>query len=159
MTGKIIFKTYKTKGDLQLVHDEITHILLSKGFVKTGTSDFGKESFFRYPSIFFSSKRPLTCISELSVETMGNPGEVRVRIGMTFTKIRNFTIFIMTFVCFVIPVFLGILRNGSPDFSPMSSLGIPAGFLVYYAVRGRVFRYWRYLITQVGEVHGFHRTS
>jgi hypothetical protein len=159
MTGKIVFKTYKTKGDSYFVHNEITYLLLSKGFVSTGTSDSDKKSFFRYPSMFFSSKKPWTCVSELSVETMGNSKEVKVRIGMTFTKTRNFTVLIMTFVCLVIPVLLGMMRNGSPDFSPMSSLGIPAGFLVYYAVRGRVFRYFGYLIKQVGDVHGLHRTS
>ena len=156
MTGKTVFRTYKTKGDSHFIHKEITYLLLSKGFVSTGASDSDKKSFFKYPSIFFSSKKPWTCVSELSVETMGNSGEIKVRLGMTFTKIRNFTIFIMTLVCLIIPIFLGIMRKGSPDFSPMSSLGIPAGFLVYYAVRGRVFRYFGYLIKQVDNIHGLH---
>jgi hypothetical protein len=156
MNSKTIYKTYKIRGDFHIIRDEIINILLSRGFIKTGTSDSGNVDYFRYPSLFFSSKKPLTCISKLSLETIGNSREVKVRIGMTFTKIRNFTVFIIAFVCLVVPVILGFLRNGQPNFSPMASLGIPVGFLAYYAVRGRVFRYWRYLINQIGEGHGVY---
>ena len=154
MASKFVYKTYKTKGDAQYVRDELIYILLSKGYVKAGNSDSGTAIFFRNPSLFFSSKKPLTCISQLSLETAGSGGEVNVRVGMTFTKIRNFTVFLMTFVCAGIPALLGILRTGSPDFSPLAGLGIPAGFLVHYAVRGRVFRYWKFLVKKVGEDHG-----
>ena len=95
MKSKTVYRTYKTKGDLQTIHDEIVNILLSRGFIKTGTSESGKVDFFKYPSLFFSSKKPLTCISKLSLETIGNSREIKIIIGMTFTKIRNFTVFII----------------------------------------------------------------
>jgi hypothetical protein len=156
MTSKFVYKTYNTKGDARYVRDELIYLLLSKGYVKNGNTDSGSTISFRYPSWFFSSKKPLTCISQVSLETSGSGGEVTIKVGMTFTKIRNFTVFLILLVCAGIPAFIGIIRNGSPDFSPMAGLGIPAGFLAYYAVRGRVFRYWKFLVRKVGEGHGLY---
>jgi hypothetical protein len=156
MASQFIYKTYKTKGDARTIRDELIYLLLSKGYVKDGNSYTDNANHFRYPSWFFSSKKPLTCISRLSIETAGNGGEVTVKVGMTFSKIRNFTVFLILFVCAGIPAVIGIMRNGSPDFSPMAGLGIPAGILAYYAVRGRVFRYWKFLVRKAGEGHGLY---
>jgi hypothetical protein len=151
---KFVFKTYRTRGNPEAVRYGLTSHLLERGMVQTGVSESGAVVSFRYPSLLFSSKRPWTCLSELTVEARGNGGEVKVRIGASFVKIRNFTILLMGFIWMGLPTGLALLRGTFPDFSPFGVLVVPAGFLIHYSVRGRVFRYLRRAIENAGEHHG-----
>lgn len=153
---KFVFKTFRTKGNLETVRYSITGHLLEHGMVQTGVSDSGAVVYFRYPSLWFSSKRPLTCLSELTVESRGSGGDVHVRVGASFVKIRNFNIFLMAFIWMGLPTVIALMRGTMPDFSPFGVLVVPAGFLVHYTVRGRVFRYLRRVIEFAGENHGIH---
>jgi hypothetical protein len=155
--SKYVFKTFSTTGSPEFIRERLVEMLLSHGFGRTGTSESGAVLYFNYPSIFFSSKRPLTCISRLTLETRGQDGNVRVRIGATFTKIKYFTIFVMSFLWFGIPIVMALLKGGFPDFSPFGGLVIPAGFLVHYTVRGRVFRRLRAYVEKVGNDDDFRR--
>ncbi len=138
MTKKFVYRTYKTQGDADSVLKKLCTVLLESGFVRTGEA--GGILFFRYPSVRFSSKKPLTCVSRLSLEVTELNGSSLVKTGVTFTKIKYFTIFIMLLLCAVLPAVLGYIQHGVPDIPPMSFLGIPLGFMVHYHVRGRVFR-------------------
>ncbi len=153
---KFVFKTFRTKGNPEVIRYSLTRHLLEQGMVQTGVSESGAVASFRYPSLLFSSKRPLTCLSELTVEARGNGGDVKVRVGASFVKVRNFTIFIMGFIWMGLPVVMALLRGTLPDFSPFGVLVVPAGFLTHYMVRGRVFRYLRRLIENAGENYGVH---
>jgi len=157
MPSSFVYKTYTTTGSPESVREKLTVHFLSGGMERSGISPSGAVTFFRYPSLLFSSKRPLTCISKLSLEARGNGGDVRVRIGTTFTKIKYFTIFIMAFIWFGAPTLLGVLRGEFPNFSPFGCLVVPAGFFTHYAVRGRVFRYLRASVERAGSEHGVHR--
>jgi hypothetical protein len=151
MKNPFVYKTFTTSGTPENVRRLITDRILSLGMKQTGISESGAVTFFRYPYPFFSSRKPLTCISRLSVETRGGGGTVRVRVGASFEKIRWFTIFLMSFIWFGIPVLVGILRNSFPDFSPFGCLVVPAGIFTHYSVRGRAFRYLRTFIERAGS--------
>lgn len=150
MPSAFVYKTYTTTGSPESVRQNLTEHFLSHGLERTGSSTSGAVTSFRYPSLLFSSKRPLTCVSDVSLEALGNGGTVRVRIGATFTKIKYFTIFIMAFIWIGLPILLGVLQGTIPEFSPFGCLVVPAGFLTHYMVRGRVFRYMRVSVERAG---------
>jgi len=148
MPKNFVYRIYTTKGTAGAVRARLTESLVSHGYQQTGNEN--NILIFRYPSLTFSSKRPLTCVSLLSLEATQKNGEVRVKIGATFTKIRYFTIGIMAVICGVIPVLLSILQRGVVDIPVPAYLGIPLGFMVHYHVRWRVFRAFRRLVFQAG---------
>jgi len=126
MADSFVYKSYDVKGDRVSVRDKIVSLLIKNGYIRTGES--GSACLFRYPSIRFSSKKPLTCISCLSLDVTDRNGTSLVKVGMTFTKIRYYTIFMMLFICAGIPVLLSIAKHGishAPDIPPMAYLGIP----------------------------------
>ena len=86
----------------------------------------------------------------MSLEAIGRPGAVRVRIGVTFTMIKVFTVMLMALVWFGYPAVKSIVQGDMPDFSPYGCLVIPAGFLIHYTVRGRVMRYLRKTVDRAG---------
>ena len=149
MSAKFVYRTFNVKGDADSVRKNLAEALFQKGFVRIGTIDSAES--FRYPSILFSSKKPLTCISRLSLEVSEGDGDSLVKAGFTFTKIRYFTITIFVLLCVVIPITLGIVLRGNFDLPPMSFLAIPLWFMVHYHVRGRVFRTFRRLLASIGE--------
>ncbi len=149
MPSKYVYKTYHTKGTENNIREGLVRSLTSFGYKQTGNEN--NLFFFRYPSITFSSKRPLTCISSLSMEINEQSEKIRVKIGVNFAKIRYFTIVLMLFVCVLLPAMLGYIKNGVPDIPPMAFLGIPLGFMIYYHVRWRVFRALGRLISLAGE--------
>ena len=138
MTPHFVYRNYKSSCKADFLRDKLSTALVENGFVQTGNSD--NTTFFRYPFLRFSSKRPLTCISRLSLEVTERDEGSDIKIGITFTKIRYFIIFIMLLFCVIIPSVLGIIQHGVPDVPPMAFLGIPLGFMAHYHVRGRVFR-------------------
>ena len=150
MPDNFVYKTYKADDDSRTVREKLTAFFLKKGYIQTGNS--GTTNFFRYPFIKFSSKKPLTCISRLSIEVSDKKSGSLVKVGVTFTKIRYFTIGIILLLCAVFPIVLGLLRNGVPDIPPMAFMGIPLGFLVHYHVRSRVFKALGRLIKSIREV-------
>lgn len=151
MFKKYIFKTVTTRGSRDAVWYGLIRHFLEHGMVQTRVSESGAVIYFRQPSLFFSSKRPLTCISELSMEAKSGREEVVVRFGVSFVKIRNFTIILMGFVWIGFPVISSLIRGTLPDFSPFGVLVIPLGVLVHYSVRGRVLRYLRKAVENMGE--------
>ena len=138
MASHYVYRTYRSNSGADRTRQRLSEILMRYGFVSNGESE--GVTHFRYPSLRFSSARPLTCISRLSFEFVEQNGSTLVKTGVTFTKIKYFTICIMLMICAVIPAVLGIVQRGVPDIPPMSYLGIPLGFMVHYHVRGRVFR-------------------
>ena len=147
MAHTYVYRTYKTKGTADSIREGLTRSFLARGYKQTGNDD--NITFFRYTSLAFSSGRPLTCVSRLSLEVKGKNGSVLVKIGANFDKIRYFNIIVMVLVCGVLPALLGYIKNGIPDIPPMAYLGIPVGIMVHYHVRGRVFRAFRRLIVNV----------
>ena len=149
MSNIFVYRTYSVEGSADSVKEKLIQLFLSKGFKQEL-----KESntlFFHYPSIIFSSSRPLTCISHLSLEITEKNMCVEVRIGVNFKKIRYFTIIILSIICGVIPAVLGYYKNGVPDIPPVSYLGIPLGFMIHYHVRWRVFNALKRLVAQSGD--------
>jgi hypothetical protein len=149
VTEHYVYRKYRAEGVPDLVRERLTASLVEKKFVQTGNS--GDTVLLRYLPVTFSSKRPLTCISRLSLEVTGRDGKSVVKIGATFTKIRYFTIGIMVLFCVVIPAAIGIMQRGVPDLPPMSLLGIPIGFMIQYHVRWRIFRALGRLVYSIGE--------
>ncbi len=150
MKSPFVFKEYTTTGTPETVRDHLSYHFLANGLRRDGVSPSGAIDYFRRSSVFFSSKRPLTCITRMSLETIGRTGAVRVRIGVTFTMIKVFTILLMSLIWFGYPVLKSILQGGLPDFSPYGCLVIPAGFFLHYTVRGRVMRYLRRTVDRAG---------
>jgi len=150
MPDNFVYKIYNAEDDARTVREKLTVFFLKKGYIQTDNS--GITNFFRYPFIRFSSKKPLTCISRLSIEVSDQKSGSMVKMGVTFTKIRYFTIGIILLLCAFLPIVLGLLRNGVPDFPPMAFMGIPLGFWAYYHVRRRVFKTLGRLIKSIHEV-------
>lgn len=149
MLDNYIYRTYKTKGNALMLREKLTGALLEKGFIRAANS--GKVIFFRYPSIVFFSKKPLTFISRLDIDITEKNSISLVKAGVTFTKIKYYTIFIMFLICVILPMTLGIILHGEFDIPPMAYMGIPVGFMMYYHVRGRAFRALDRLIKGIGE--------
>ena len=149
MSTKFVYRTFNARGDADSVRKKLATALLQKGFVRIG--NINSTESFRYPSILFSSKKPLTCISRLTLEVTEGDRSSIVKIGFTFTKIRYFTITIFILLCVVIPITLGIVMSGNFDLPPMAFLGIPLGFMVHYHVRRRVFRTFGRLLASIGD--------
>ena len=114
------------------------------------TCESGTIRYFKYPHLRFSSSKPLSCISELSLDVVENAKEISVDFGVTFTKIRYFTMIIIFVICIVLPVAAAYVRNGSPAVSLKSLAGIPAGFILHYFIRNRVFKALQQLVGNVG---------
>ncbi|MFC1692835.1 hypothetical protein ACFL1R_04970 [Candidatus Latescibacterota bacterium] len=147
MSKKFIYRSFTSQRGQDLVRKKVTEILLKEGYVQTGSS--ASANLFRYPAIWFSSKRPLTCISALSLEVHGLNGNSLLKMGVTFTKIRYSIILIMVFFCVILPGVIGFIKSGVPEVPPMSFLGIPLGFMAHFHVRGRVFRALERLVDQI----------
>jgi|GEM_PF-5559918 hypothetical protein len=142
MADNYVYRTYISVGSADSVRTKLSDYLLANGYTRTGTT--GTIEYFKYPSILFTSKKPLTCISRLSVEVSGTShngspenGKIVVKIGANFTKIRYFNIIGIAVLCFLIPAVLGYVQNGIPDIPPISYVGIPVGFMLHYHVRMR----------------------
>ena len=152
MADSFTYKTYEIHGDGTSVREKISELFTERGYIRTGES--GSACLFRYPSILFSSKKPLTCISRLSLDVTERNGRSRVTIGVTFTKIRYFTIALIVLICIGIPVLISFVQYGInrlPDIPPMAYLGLPLGFMLHYHVRWRVFRAVKRLVESAGE--------
>ena len=149
MSAQFVYRSYKSGCDAAAVRKKLDFEFRTRGYIRTGNS--GAVEFYRYPSLRFTSKKPLTCVSRLSLEVTKDSGGSRVTAGVTFTKVKYFTVFVMLMFCAVIPVTLGIVLHGVFDLPPISYLGIPLGFMVHYHVRGRVFRALGRLVSRCDE--------
>ena len=144
MKSPYVYKTYSTPLNADHVRESLISTFLEYGYVQEESAENSLQ--FRYPSLRFTSKKPMTCISRIRFHLNSGPGTTEVVTGVTFTKIRFFTIAVMALICVVIPIIIGYYQHGRPDIPPMAVLGIPLGFLVHYQVRGRVFRTLRRMI-------------
>lgn len=151
MPKPYVHKTVTVPGDPDAIRESMTRVLVENGYRQTGGGGEGLQ--FVYPRIGFSSKRPLTCISSLSLDFRRDCDFTVVQIAATFTKIRWFTIVVFTLICAVFPAALGLWLHGIPEIPPMAYLGIPLGFMVHYHVRARAFRALRRLAFAAGGSH------
>lgn len=148
---EFVYRTYRMTGDPKSALDTLIRRLTVRGMVRMDNVTDALVASFRYPSIFFSSRRPLTCVSRLTAEVRHDGRETVVRIGAAFTKVRAYTIIILGFIWIGLPILVAVLRGAFPDFSPFGVLVVPLGFLLHYSVRGRVFRTLRRIIESGGE--------
>ena len=155
MAYPFVYRIFEISGDETEIRNHLSDYLIHNGYRKErGTGD---EDHFRYPKLTFSSKKPLTCISRLSLDIVELEDRKAVRFGVTFTKIRAFTIGVLFVICVIVPAVSGMIRSGEPRFSPVAFLGIPLGFIVHYHVRWRVFRTLQRLVTRLEAYSGIHR--
>ncbi|MFC1607033.1 hypothetical protein ACFL47_03590 [Candidatus Latescibacterota bacterium] len=138
MTQPFVFKKYTLKRKNTQFCDDLVGMLRQNGFKITNDSKNPVQ--LRYPGMIFSSTKPLTCISSLSLDVWEEKGESAVTIGATFTKIKYFTILTMTLLCVVAPLLTSLLKTGKPSLSPISLVGIPLGLALHFNVRKRAFR-------------------
>ncbi|MCE5249264.1 hypothetical protein LLG96_03500 [bacterium] len=144
MPDSYIYKSFEISGNGAAVSARIAGLLSESGYIRTG--DDNAVQFFRYPSLRFSSKKPLTCVSRLSLAYGDKNGASAIKIGVTFTKIRYFTIAFILIICGIIPALISMAQKGVPEIPPTAYLGIPLGFMVHYHVRWRIFRILRQLV-------------
>ncbi len=146
VSNKQLMKEYHLDVSVDSFSSRINNILKKNDFVVK--NDDTVVTFYKNTSLTFSSTKPLTCISSLSLYK-GSGGSSGIRIGMTFTKIKYYTIFIMLLFCVALPITLGMLQYGRPDIPPMAYVGIPLGFFIHYHVRARAVRYLGRLVRQI----------
>ena len=149
MKSPFSHKTYRTSGEADTIQKKFISFLESSGLERIDSRD--STMLFRYPSLFFSSKRPLTCISRLTTVIRQNNGAVDIQLGVSFTKIRFYTIALIAILCFLFPALISYVKYGRVEIPLLSYIGIPIGFLLHYHVRWRVFRVLKRLIRQSGE--------
>src|SRR3989339_1270059 len=89
LLGKLIYRIFDTDSPMEKAYGKITEALVSKGLVMGNVS--GTITTFKYPGLFFSSRKPATCISLLSMEIFREFGRTRVRFGVSLIKIKVFT--------------------------------------------------------------------
>ncbi len=154
MRRVFVFKTYHVRGSPESALDALSRVLITNGMIRTGMPESGGKVTFRHPSIFFSSRHPLSYISELSLEARGRGGEAELRVGASFTKMKTYIIIAMGFVWIGLPIAYGLLNATFPEFSPFGVLVVPTGILLHYSFRGSAFRRLRRLIQNPGDTHG-----
>ena len=137
MKNPFVYRKYSLKAPAGDIGNRIASLLEENDYQVVSSGD-GMTT-YRYPGFTFNSRRPLTCVSRMTVRVHPDGNGARVQVGMTFTKIRYFTIALIGLICFVLPAMLGLARYGYPDIPPMAFLGIPLGFMLHYHVRWRVY--------------------
>ena len=149
MIATCYYKTFSITGSVAAFRKKFASILESGGLKIKGSKD--GTLLFRYPSLFFTSKRPLTYITSLSLDTFQENGRVRVRIGVNLLKIKMLIAVLVSFVCFMLPILFSYWYKGWIDLPPTSWTGVPAGMLLYYHARARVSRMLKRVAQQSGE--------
>jgi len=144
------YKDYTVAVTPDRVLKNLDRFLCDHGY-ETISAD-GETTVYANPGIRFSSTRPMTCITRLSVRTKPREtGGSVVRIGVTFTKIKYFTIAALGFVAVLLPAGISYLQSGVPDVPPLSIIALPLGVMVHYHVRWRVFRAIARLMNHLGK--------
>jgi len=150
MPDVFIFKDYPVAATTDRVLKSLDRFLGDHGY-KTVSAD-GETTVYANPGIRFNSTRPMTCITRLSVRAkLRETGGSVVRIGVTFTKIKYFTIAALGFVVVLLPAGISYLQSGVPGVPPLSVIAIPLGVMVHYHVRWRVFRAIARLMDHIGK--------
>ena len=149
MARTYVFRTYTVNGSPAPVAERVAEMLHSAGFRDSDRSN--DVVTYRYPSVTFSSKLPLTCISRLSVAVSESRGGIDVTVGLNFMKIKIFVTAVMLLMCVALPAAMGYIQHGMPEIPTVALIGIPLGFMVHYHVRWRVFRAVERLIYLAGE--------
>jgi hypothetical protein len=149
MAHRYVTKTYHSSAPPDILGSRLSESILERDFSLVGQEHGAFH--FQSRSIRFSSTKPLTCISRLTLSFLADGAGTIVRAEMTFTRIKYFLISVLVLLCVAAPMALGMFLHGVPDIPPTSYLGIPVGFMVHYHVRGRVFRALGRLIRDCGE--------
>ena len=149
MAHRTVTRTYHSSAPPDILEPRLSESLHGRGFTLLGRENGVIR--LRNRSLGFSSARPLTCISRLTLSFGADRGGTVVRADMTFTRIRYFLITVLLLLCVAAPVTIGMIQRGVPEIPPTAYLGIPVGFLVHYHVRSRVFRALGRLIRDSGE--------
>lgn len=149
MISTFYYKTFSITGSVTAFQKKFASVLESGGLKNNGSKDGAL--LFRHPSLFFTSKRPLTYITSLSLDTFQENGSVRVRIGVNLLKIKMLIAVLILFFCFMLPIMFGYSYKGWFDLPPTSWTGIPVGMLLYYHARARVSRMLKRVAQQSGE--------
>ncbi len=147
MSTSFVYRTFNTSGDISKVRDRLIGLFEKQGYRVIDESQ--NEIILKYPKITFSSKKPLTCISRMSVSlNLREKGQIAVRFGMTFTKIKWFTILTIGSICGILSPAMSYWLHGSFDIPTPAYLGIPLGVMIHYHVRWRVFNAVRRILRQ-----------
>jgi len=136
MKNSFVYRKYTLNAPVASIGRRITELLHENGYRIISSED--NLTTYRYPGITFNSRRPLSCVSRMTVRIDPDGSGAQVQVGMTFTKIKYFTITLIGLICFVLPAIIGFTRYGYPDIPPMAFFGIPLGFMLHYHVRWRV---------------------
>lgn len=150
MQTRPVRKTIQVPGSPETVKHNLA-AAFERGGLRSREHDTGTLEFSNPLISPFSSKRPLSCISTLTVDISNGGDTVIVDIGVSFTKIKYFFIAVLMILCVVLPAVISYYQRGAIDIPPPSYLGIPIGFMVHYHVRWRVLHTIRRLILQAGE--------
>ena len=147
--NKFIIKKFNANCSMQNAYERISDALISLGMVPVEVK--GSIASFKYKSIFFSSKKPASCISFLTMEVSNEFGHTKVRFSISMKKIKIFTTVFVFLLFFVLPPLVNYTKTGNVDFSPFSGLGIPVGLLIYFHVRWRVLRMLKNQVINAGD--------
>lgn len=142
-----VYKDYPLDVPADKFIDRLTDKLAESDIVRK--SDDSGNAVYRNSSLTFSSTKPLSCISRMTVLASEPAAGESVGIGMNFLKIKLYTIFIMIFFCVVLPIALNYYQHNSTDMSITSLIGIPLGFFLHFHVRGRALNAMNRLVRQL----------
>lgn len=147
MPSSYVYKTYTASGDLAAIRDRLIALFKATGYRLI--EERQNEIALRYPAITFSSKKPLTCVSKLTISLQPeSKNTISARFGMTFTKIKWFTILVIGSICGVLSPAISYWLHGSFDIPTPAYLGIPLGVMMHYHVRWRAFTALKRLLRQ-----------
>ena len=143
------YQTFIITGSPTAFQKKFASILESRGLKYRGSAQ-GRIIFIN-PSLLFTSKRPISYVSRISVEPLRENGSNVVLIGASFARLKLAVSLLILIVCFIIPVMIGFASLGRYDLPPTSWIGIPFGYLLYLHLRARANRSLRKLVNQSGE--------
>lgn len=148
-------KKYLIRKDSKIISTELPGLLRESGLEVsqpkiTDENDGTMRLSFTYRGLFFTTRKPLTCVS-YGIAFFGSMEKARktrtaVTVFLNFFKIKLFTVFLFTFLCLILPITISWFSKQRIDIPPFSLFGLPLGIVVYFHVRRRAFRAFGKLI-------------
>ena len=148
-------KKYLIQSESKILSTELPGLLREAGLEvsQPKTSDENDRTMrlsLTYRGLFFTTRKPLTCVS-YGIVFFGSMEKARktrtaVTVYLNFFKIKLFTAFLFIFLCLIIPITISWFLKQRIDIPPFSFLGLPLGIVVYFHVRNRTFRAFGKLI-------------
>jgi hypothetical protein len=148
MKATFSYKSFSITASPLEAERNLASILEAGGLKKAGSA--GGALLFRNPWPLFSMRRPLTCISRVSIAATTQNGFGAVRIGVDLFRIKGFISALVLGFCFTLPLLAEYWLKNDFQLPPTSWVGIPAGFLFYWHVRACVFRHLGKLVSRSG---------